>query len=109
MRYMFLIFSDESTWDFSPEAMAEWGEFTESVKAKMSSGEALQGSATATTVRVREGQVATTDGPFVETKEVLGGYYVVDCNDLDEAIEVAARIPAARDGSIEIRPVVEFG
>jgi len=106
---MFLIFSDESTWDFSAEAMAEWGEFTESVKAKMSSGEALQGSATATTVRVREGQIATTDGPFVETKEVLGGYYVVDCNDLDEAIEVAVRIPAARDGAIEIRPVVELG
>ena len=106
MRYMFLIFSDESKWDFSDEAMAEWGKFTESVKDKTSSAEALQGTATATTVRVRNGQVATTDGPFIETKEVLGGYYVVDCKDLDEAIEIASRIPAASEGSIEVRPVV---
>ena len=63
---------------------------------------------TATTVRVRNGKLLTTDGPFAETKEQLGGYYLMNCKDLDEAIALAARIPAASDGSIEIRPIMEF-
>ena len=105
---MFLIFSDESTWDFSPEAMAEWTDFSKSVESKTSSGAALQGAATATTVSVRERRTTSTDGPFVETKEVPGGYYVIECENLDEAIEVAARMPAAKDGHIEIRPLVVF-
>ena len=70
--------------------------------------EALQPVETATTVRVRNGKVAVTDGPFAETKEQLGGFYLVDCKDLDEAIELAAQIPGAKDGSIEIRPCVVF-
>ena len=64
--------------------------------------------ATATTVRVREGKTVTTDGPFAETKEVLGGFYMLDCKDLDEAIEMAAKIPGAMQGAIEVRPVIDF-
>jgi hypothetical protein len=71
--------------------------------------EALQPVETATTLRVRDGRRLTTDGPFAETKEHLGGFYLVDAADLDEAIEFAAHIPDARSGSIEIRPVVDFG
>jgi hypothetical protein len=71
-------------------------------------GEALHDTPSATTVRVRNGEVLTTDGPFAETKEQLGGYYVLDCKDLDEAIEWAAKIPGADAGSIEVRPLVEF-
>lgn len=63
---------------------------------------------TATTVRVRDGNIATTDGPFAETKEQLGGYYLLECNDLDEAIEMASKIPSARWGSIEVRPIMVF-
>jgi hypothetical protein len=113
MRYLALIYDDEvaySTW--SEEARgaeyeaynvfgAEQGNFVKG-------GEALQPINTATTVRVRDGKTLTTDGPFAETKEQLGGYYLLNCKDLDEAIEVAAKIPAATHGSIEIRPVLEF-
>jgi hypothetical protein len=70
--------------------------------------EALQSVQTATTVRVRNGRTAITDGPFAETKEQLGGFYIVHCKDLDEAIEIAAKIPGAHDGSIEVRPIMEF-
>ena len=72
-------------------------------------GEPLQGDETAPTVRVRGGRTASTDGPFAETKEVLGGYYLVECKDLDRAIELAARIPGAHGGSVEVRPVMERG
>jgi hypothetical protein len=72
-------------------------------------GEALADVATATTVRVRDGKTVTTDGPFAETKEQLGGFYLLDCKDLDQAIEYAAKIPAARFGSVEIRPVIKYG
>jgi hypothetical protein len=71
------------------------------------SGEALWDTSKATTIRVRDGKTLTTDGPFAETKEQLGGYYILDCKDLDEAIELAAKIPGAKHGSIEIRPVWE--
>ena len=74
----------------------------------MLSGDALMPTNTATTVRVRNGKTLTTDGPFAETKEQLGGYYLMNCKNLDEAIALAARIPAASDGSIEIRPLMEF-
>ena len=69
---------------------------------------ALQDVTTATTVRVRDGETLTTDGPFAETKEQLGGYYLLDCKDLDQAIEYAAKIPSARIGSVEIRPVLKL-
>ena len=98
MRYMFLIYRGEKTWDFSPEAMVPWGKFNEEV----------QEADMATTVRVREDKILTTDGPFAETKEQLGGFYVLECQNLDEAIQIAARIPAAPHGSIEIRPLVEL-
>jgi hypothetical protein len=84
--------------------------YTEEVQQKnlMQGANALQPVATATTVRVRDGKTETTDGPFAETKEQLGGYYLLDCKDLDEAIEYAAKIPSARFGSIEIRPIMKF-
>jgi len=87
-----------------------YNEFTESVtkSGALQSGEALMPTNTATTVLVRNSKTLTSDGPFAETKEQLGGYYLVNCKDLDEAIGLAARIPAATDGSIEIRPVMEF-
>ena len=72
-------------------------------------GEALQPVTTATTVRVRDGETFTTDGPFAETKEALGGFYLIDAADLDEALALAAACPGARYGSIEVRPIVEFG
>ncbi len=113
MRYLALIYQDEvahSQW--SQEALAaEYAEYnafgTEAAKF-IGGGEALMPTNTATTVRVRNGKTLTTDGPFAETKEQLGGYYLLNCKDLDEAIEVAAKIPAAKDGSIEVRPIMEF-
>ena len=84
--------------------------FTDDIQRRgiMQGGEALQSTSTATTVRVRDGERIVTDGPFAETKEQLGGFYLLTCKDLDEAIDLAAKIPGAQHGSIEIRPVVEF-
>jgi hypothetical protein len=89
-------------------AYDEYNKMLDSKGARIA-GEALHPPATATTVRVRGGKTVTTDGPFAETKEQLGGYYVVEAKDLDEAIELAAQIPNASDGSIEIRPIMVFG
>jgi hypothetical protein len=75
----------------------------------MRGGDALQATAAATSVRVRDGKTVTTDGPFAETKEQLGGYYMIDCDNLDQAIDAASRIPAARGGTIEVRPIMEYG
>src|SRR5262245_10423068 len=77
-------------------------------KGWMRGGDALEATTTATSVRVREGKTLTTDGPFAETKEQLGGFYMVECDNLDQAIEAAAKIPAARGGTIEVRPIAEF-
>ena len=115
MNYMLLIYGDgksapdHGTPEFG-EMMQAYGAFTEEVRGKdiMGSGDALQGVETATTVRVRGGNTETTDGPFAETKETLGGFYILDCKDLDEAIEYAAKIPGAQYGSIEVRPVMVF-
>jgi hypothetical protein len=115
MRYLLLIYVDENPeteWTDEmrqAEGMA-YGEFTKDIanQGLMQAGEAVQPSGTATTVRVRNGDVLTTDGPFAETKETLGGFYLVDCKDLDEAISVAARIPSALHGSIEVRPILEL-
>jgi hypothetical protein len=74
----------------------------------MRGGDALEPTTVATSVRVREGEVLTTDGPFAETKEQLGGFYLIECDNLDQAIEAASRIPAARGGTIEVRPIAEF-
>jgi hypothetical protein len=114
LRYLLLIYQDEaarSQWS-EEELAAEYQDYfafsVESEKRGVSAGAALMPTNTATTVRVRNGKILTTDGPFAETKEQLGGYYVLDCKDLDEAIEIGAKIPGARHGSIEIRPVMEF-
>jgi hypothetical protein len=116
MRYMLLIYTPESDWsEVSPEQrqaiMEEWTDYTAGLlkRGVSEGGDALAPTTTATTVRVRDGQMLTTDGPFAETNEVLGGYYALNFKDLDEAIEIAAQCPAARYGSIELRPITEFG
>ena len=113
MQYMLLLYSaeDAGPQPGSPEfaaEMQEWFTYTEDMTAKGAfvSGEPLQPSETATTVRVRNDETLTTDGPFAETKEVLGGFYIIDVDDLDAAIEWAARIPSVPYGSVEIRPVM---
>jgi hypothetical protein len=115
MRYALLIYASEQDWtsQTEEEAQAQFQDymaFTKDIvdRGIMQSGEALQATATATTVRVRNGETLSTDGPFAETKEQLGGYYVIEAKDLDEAVEVAARIPDVRRGSIEIRPIMEI-
>ena len=115
MRYLALIYTPESTATPSDgevqQMMAEYGDFTEMIRQRGAflGGEALQSSSNATTVRLRDGQLSTTDGPFAETKEQLGGYYLLECKDLDEAIDLAGKIPGARFGAIEVRPIMELG
>lgn len=110
MKYMLLIYADESDWGtLSPEEQAAMtNEYMAIRKAPGVVGDnRLQPAETATTVRVKDGETLTTDGPFVETKEVLGGYYLLEADDLDAALALAARVPAARHGAVEVRPVVE--
>jgi hypothetical protein len=116
MQYLLLIYENEQIGAKMSKAegdkfMQEYFAFTNDIKDKKNylSGEALQPTSTATTVRVRDGKAVTTDGPFAETREQLGGFYMIEAKDLDEARAVAARIPSARHGSIEVRPVVKFG
>jgi len=115
MKYLCLIYENEAAYNTTPKEeldkmFTEYHGFTEDIKASghYVGGEALQPTATATTVRVRNSKVQTTDGPFAETKEQLGGYYLVDAKDLNEAIQIAARIPGARYGSVEVRPIIDF-
>ena len=109
MRYALLIYVEpwESTPEEDVEVINAYNAFTRSAVAAdvMRGGEALHEAKTATSVRVRNGETLVTDGPFAETKEQLGGYYVLDCENLDEALAYAAKIPAAENGSIEVRPV----
>jgi hypothetical protein len=115
MQYMCLIYDDEQVWQGMSEderntVFGEYGTFTQSIQesGNMVAGDALQPTSTATTVRIRNGETLMTDGPFAETKEQLGGYYLIDAKDADEALAIAARIPSARYGSIEVRPVMVF-
>jgi hypothetical protein len=115
MRYLCLIYENEKAWESMPQSeseavMGEYFAFTEGIKSKgqLVAGEALHPTGTATTVRVRNGKISTTDGPYVETKEQLGGFYLVEAQDLNEAIQIASRIPSARYGGVEVRPVVDF-
>ncbi|MFN8547438.1 MAG: YciI family protein [Candidatus Eisenbacteria bacterium] len=115
MRYLCLIYDDETIWETMPKAesdgiMGEYFTFTKEIRESGNYvvGEALHPTKTATTVRIRSGKLSTTDGPFAETKEQLGGFYLIEARDLNEAIQIAGRIPSARYGSIEIRPVVDF-
>lgn len=115
MKYLCLIYDEERTLAAMPKDemdafMGEYFTFTESIASagKMLVGEELEPVHTATTVRIRNGKMTTTDGPFAETKEQLGGFYLVDAVDLNEAIQIAARIPSARTGCVEVRPVHVF-
>jgi hypothetical protein len=113
MKYLCTIYGDESQYaDATPEQMSEmlaaYGAFGEEAGDVILGGEGLQPTSTATTVRVRDGERMLTDGPFAETKEQLGGFYLLECNSLDEAIEWAAKIPGARSGSVEVRPVMNY-
>lgn len=113
MKYMLLIYDAEQTLaQMSPEEgqrfHEEYMKFTEEIGASghLLGGDALESVRTATTVRIRNGKTATTDGPFAETREQLGGFYLIEARDLDEALKIAARVPSARTGSIEVRPLV---
>jgi len=110
MKYLLLIYENEKRWEkgYDKAELAEYGVFGQEFASAIASGNALKPTSTATTVRVREGKRLTTDGPFAETKEQLSGFYLVDAADLDEAINIAGKIPAARSGSIEVRPIMTF-
>ncbi len=114
MRYMFLICNEENAIEaLSPDehaaTTAEYMAFAEEMSRRgtLLGGEQLRRTSDATTVQVRDGAVLVADGPFAETKEQVGGYYLIDCRDLDDAIEVASKIPGARHGMIEVRPIWE--
>ncbi|MFI5047277.1 MAG: YciI family protein [Acidimicrobiia bacterium] len=115
MRYLLLICTDESAMAAaSPEEgaamMDEYMAFSNDMAERgvLQGGERLRATSDATTVQVRDGEILTADGPFAETKEQIGGYFLVDCRDLDEAVEIAAKIPGARLGTIEVRPIWEM-
>jgi hypothetical protein len=115
MQYLLMIYRSEAELFKLSDAdrknvTAEYGAFTQSIiqSGHFKAGDGLQPTTTATTVRVRDGKILTTDGPFAETREQLGGYYLVEAKDLDEAIGIAARIPNAKNGSIEVRPVMIY-
>jgi hypothetical protein len=115
MKYLCLIYDEESKLAAMPKSemdafMGEYFAFTNNIKESGTYvvGEQLEPVHTATTVRIRNGKTTTTDGPFAETKEQLGGFYLIEAVDLNAAIQVASRIPSARIGSIEVRPIVTF-
>ena len=115
MQYLLMIYRSEAELSkMNPADLKkmseEYGAFTQSIiqSGHFKAGDGLQPSTTATTVRVRDGKILTTDGPFAETREQLGGYYLVEAKDLDTALGFAARIPGARDGSIEVRPIMIY-
>ncbi len=115
MQYMLLIYDDETQWERMSEderkaVMGEYSAYTSSLREKgqFVDGAPLQPTSTATSVRVRDGDRLVTDGPFAETKEQLGGFYIVEAESVDEAIELASRIPSARFGTIEVRPLMEI-
>src|SRR4051812_29623832 len=115
MKYLLAIYADERVWgeatpEFIQENMAAYGELGTAMRdaGVHLGGEGLQPSSTATTVKVRDGETLTTDGPFAETREQLGGYYLLECRDLDDALSWAARIPDATHGTVEVRPVMDY-
>jgi hypothetical protein len=115
MKFMLLLWDEEGQWtDMSEEEtaaeMARWEEYTNQIVAAgaMVSGEGLQPSATSKTLRIENGERVVTDGPFAETKEQLGGFYVIECGSVDEALDWAAKAPSADQGATEIRPVIPY-
>ncbi len=116
MRYMLLLYSadDAGPTPGTPEhaaEMQEWFAYTQQLQeaGALISGEPLHGTDTATTVQIRDGKTLSTDGPFAETKETLGGFYMIDVDNIDQATEWAAKIPLAPYGSVEVRPIMELG
>ncbi|HET6889520.1 MAG TPA: YciI family protein [Pyrinomonadaceae bacterium] len=114
MKYMLLIYHDEHSWDALSEAERQqiYGEYRRlreqlQTNGQFVTGSQLQSISTATSVRVRDGKELVTDGPFAETREQLGGYFLIEAKNLDEATRIAARIPSARTGTIEVRPLIE--
>lgn len=109
MKYLALIYSDEAL-GFPDDTMERYGAYTQEIVAAgvHVGGEALEPVSTATSIRMRNGERQVTDGPFAETKEQLGGYYILDCESLDEAIKYAAKIPSAEYGTVEVRPLMVF-
>ena len=110
MQFLALIYEDESRFanGFDPQEMAEYSAFGTNHAGAIKGGHALQPTQAARTVRVRNGQTMTTDGPFAETKEQLGGFYVIEASNIDEATKIAAGIPGARFGCVEVRPIMVF-
>ena len=110
MQYLLLIYDNEKRWsqNYDKAELEEYRAFGKEFASAIKGGNALQPTSTAATVRVRDGKPLTTDGPFAETKEQLGGYYLVEASSRDEAVAIAARIPGARFGSIEMRPIMTF-
>jgi len=115
MRYLLMICNDEKAYEaLGPEEaqtnLAAYGAWAEEMGKRnvLLGGERLRPTTDATTVQVRDGDVLTSDGPFAETKEQIGGYFLVDCKDLDEAVDVASKLPGARHGTIEVRPIWEM-
>ncbi|MFN0252089.1 MAG: YciI family protein [Kofleriaceae bacterium] len=116
MQYLLLIYGDEANWANMPEEtasamIAAYGTFSKEIEASghLRGGEALQPVHTATTVRVRDGKTMMSDGPFAETREQLGGYYLIEAKDIDEAVKIAAKIPDATLGCVEVRPIMKYG
>lgn len=110
MKFLLLIYEDEKRFatGYSEAEFAEYGAFGQKYASAIQGGNALQPTGTAKTVRARNGETLTTDGPFAETKEQLGGFYLIEANHIDEAVKIAADIPGVRYGSIEVRPVMCF-
>jgi hypothetical protein len=110
MQYLLLIYDNDKryTGGYSPEEMAEYRAFGKEFAGAIKGGNALLPTSSARTVRIRDGKQLTTDGPFAETKEQLAGYYLVEAGSQEEAVRIAARIPGARFGSIEVRPIMTF-
>jgi hypothetical protein len=116
MKYLLLIYDEEKKFETMSEAearqlMGDYGQFTQEIQASghYKTAARLQPTAAATSVRIRDGKRLVTDGPFAETREQLGGYYLIEAKDLDEAIAIAAKIPSARRGTVEVRPQMEMG
>ena len=110
MKYLLLIYDRDERWSsgYSSSELAEYREFSKGFAGAIRGGHALHPTKTATTVRVRDGNLLATDGPFAETKEQLAGFYLVEAKDMQEAVDIAAKIPGARFGSIEVRQIMTF-
>ena len=115
MQYLLMIYQNEAEYGkidaaTGKKVLEEYGAFTQSIiqSGNFKAGDRLQPTSTATTVRVRDGKTLTTDGPFAETREQLGGYYLIDAKDINAALAIAARIPGAKDGSVEVRPIMVY-